>query len=144
MKAFLLILIIFTSHSSEAYDNLAEITLGNVWTPNEKFLEVGLDLEYFPERFSHRFSLGLASEIEFEKEKEFYTGFLLSLYLSQVKVFMTSGLQGHESYWRAKTRLGAGYDFHLSNKYLLIPNFTVDFIDREVHPGVSLGLARNF
>lgn len=144
MKAYLLILIIFLSLSSEAYDNLAEITLGNVWTPREQFLEMGLDLEYFPEQFSHRFSLGFASEIEFEREKEFYTGPLFSLYLSELKIFMTSGLQGHDSYWRLKSRLGAGYDFHLPNKYLLIPNITLDLIDREIHPGVSIGIAKKF
>lgn len=144
MKIILFIVIIAFSHDSEAYDKLVEITLGNVWTPSEQFVETGLDLEYFPERFSHRLSLGLASEIEFEKEKEFYTGPLVSLYLSEVKIFMTAGLQGHNSYWRLKSRTGIGYDFHLPNEYLIIPNLTFDFIDREIHPGASIGLAKKF
>lgn len=144
MVRIFLTLFIFFSHNSEAYDKLAEITFGNVWAVDEQFVEMGLDLEYFPEQFSHRFSLGLATEIEFEKEKEFYAGPLLSVYLSQVKVFMTSGLQGHGSYWRLKSRLGTGYDFHLPNEYLLIPNLTFDFIDDEIHPGVSVGVAKTF
>lgn len=144
MKLILLTFMFVFSHQSIANNKLAEITLGNVWTPVDDFVELGLDLEYFPERFSHQFSFGLASEIEFEKEKEFYSGPLLSLYLSQLKVFLTSGLQGHDSYWRLKSRIGTGYDFHLPNEYLIIPNFTVDFIDHEVHPGVSVGVAKKF
>lgn len=144
MKIILITLLIFLSGHSEAYDKIAELTLGNVWSPAEQFLEMGLDFEYFPEIFSDRLSLGLASEIEFEKEREFYAGPLLSLYLSQLKIFVTSGIQGHDSYWRLKSRLGTGYDLHLSNEYMLIPNVTLDFIDREVHPGVSIGVAKKF
>lgn len=144
MKRLFIILIIFFSHNSQAYDKLAEITLGNVWAVDEQFAEMGLDLEYFPERYSHFFSFGLASEIEFEKDKEFYTGPLVSYYHSQKKIYITAGLQGHDSYWRLKSRVGAGYDFHLSHAYMIIPNITVDFIDSETHPGLSVGVARKF
>lgn len=139
--AFLLVLFAL---DSRANDKLAEITFGKIWTEDDQFLELGLDLEYFPSHFNHKISFGLASEIEFEKKNEFYTGPLLSIYLNQLKVFMTSGLQGHNSYWRVKSRLGVGYDFHLPEDYILIPNFTVDFIDSEVHQGLSLGIAKEF
>lgn len=137
-------MLIFFTQISEGNDKLAEVTFGKVWAPTEQFYEMGLDLEYFPERFSNSFSFGLATEIEFEKEKEFYAGPLFSIYISKLKLFTTSGLQGHNSYWRLKTRIGVGYDFHLPNEYLIIPNITADLIDRETHPGVSVGFAKKF
>jgi hypothetical protein len=144
IRIYVILTIIIFSHNSEAYDKLAEFTFGKVWATHEQFLEIGLDFEYFPDQFSHRLSFGLASEIEFEKENEFYAGPLVSIYLSHVKVFLTSGLQGHNSFWRLKTRGGIGYDFHLPNEYLIIPNLTLDFIDHEMHPGVNIGLAKMF
>lgn len=139
---FLICFLFLWSQTSQANDVLAEVTLGNVWTKKDSFVEMGFDLEYFPSKEGTHFSFGVATEVEFEKENEFYAGPLLSLYLSHFKLFLTSGLQGHESYWRSKTRIGLGYDIILPEEYILIPNVTFDFIDRELHPGFSLGLAR--
>jgi hypothetical protein len=144
MKKLFLLCLLLARAEVWGSDKLAELTYGKIWSKDDQFFEAGFDLEYFLPGFHHRVSVGLASEIEFEDENEFYAGPLVSFYFHEFKAYLTSGLQGHDSYWRVKSRLGAGYEIRLSNDYLLIPNATFDFIDQEIHPGVSLGVARFF
>lgn len=146
----LLLLLLFigvpTVYASSEHDSkyLLEFTGGEVWTKDGSYAEAGLDWEYFPENFHHKVSFGISSEYEFEHQKEIFAGPLVSFYFQAFKFYFTSGLQGRGDYWRIKSRLGVGYDFEFKDKYLIVPNITSDFIDDEIHPGVSLGLARLF
>lgn len=142
--SLLLLLPVSLLANSSPYHQLIELTAGKIWTQHDQFYELGLDYEYFPRKFDHHLSFGIATELEFEEENEFFVGPLVSIYYHLVKYFLTTGLQGHDSYWRLKTRMGIGYEFYIKQNLILVPNLTADYIDQEIHPGISLGLAHEF
>lgn len=135
---------LFVQASSSPYPQLIELTGGKIWQENGPFNKVGEHWEYFPENFDHHLSFGLASEMEFEERKEFYGGPELSLHFDHVKYFVSAGFQGDDTNWRMKTRTGVGYEFHIQDDLILVPNLTANYFNEELHPGLSLGLTQVF
>jgi hypothetical protein len=107
--------------------------------------EIGLDYEYFLPGWQHHLSFGVASEIEFLQNDEFYLGPLVSLYYFHTKVFYTTGIQTNfsgKAYW--KNRLGFGYEFFLEEHFIVVPTIAVDRAEGEFHRAFSLGFAWEF
>ena len=127
-------------------DYVAEVNFGVVFEESEDVFELGFDFESFIKETHHHFSIGVATEIEFkEEETEYFLGPLLSAYFYHFKFFITSGIltnfqEEHE--W--KSRLGLGYEIVHLKDWILVPTFTLDYVDQEFDLGVSLGFAYEF
>ncbi len=130
---------------SEGKDHLLEVTIGQIKIKEREVFEAGFDYEYFFPNADHHFSLGVASEIEFLSEDEYYLGPLFSLYYFHYKLFVTSGLQTNfsgKTFW--KNRLGLGYEIFVTDSFILIPGISVDRSEGEYHRALTVGAAIEF
>lgn len=129
---------------SIAGDYVVELNIGGFFEEEEKVLEFGFDFEYFVPGYHHHLSIGLATEVEFRSEDEFFFAPLISYYYHHFKFFLASGIltKFHESEW--KTKFGIGHEFFLAPEWILIPSIAYDRINEENGFSIAVGIGHEF